>query len=118
MGLEVKVEVIQGVPVIKPIGDVDILTADTLRDAILKQLEGGSIRVVIDLMEVGFLDSTGLMVLIQALSRTRKAGGGVALVDKTQPLRPVIRVTGLNKTFGIYSNPNDAVKSLLELVES
>lgn len=114
MGLDIRTESVEGIPVVKVVGDVDILTSDRFREVVLQLISEGNNRLVIDLREVGFLDSSGLMVLIQALHRTRQAGGGLALADRTQPLRPVIRVTGLSKTFGIYPEPEDAARSLLE----
>ncbi len=118
MSLEIRVESIEGIPVVAAAGDVDMLTSNRLREAVLDVINAGNNRLVIDLREVGFLDSSGLMVLIQALKRTRQAGGGVALADRTQPLRPVIRVTGLNKTFGIFPDPRDAAVSLMETAQS
>jgi len=118
MSLEIHVDLREGIPVVRAVGDVDILTSREFGKAVLDLIAEGHHRLVIDLRKVDFLDSSGLMVLIQALKRTRQAGGDVALVDSIQPLRPVIRVTGLNKTFAIYPTPEEAVRALRETAET
>ena len=47
-------------------GEVDVSNADQLRDAIDARLEAGTTRVVVDLSDVPYIDSTGIGVLVGA----------------------------------------------------
>jgi anti-sigma B factor antagonist len=47
-------------------GDVDLATAQTVRDAVCESLDAGAREIELDLGGVSFLDSTGLSVLLHA----------------------------------------------------
>jgi anti-sigma B factor antagonist len=51
---------------IRPRGEIDMAVADGLGEAIISALKDGSPRVVVDLTEVTFLDSSGIRALLMA----------------------------------------------------
>lgn len=91
------------VTVIKPQGEVDIYTAPTLKEHIASALDEGDPGLVIDLSGVGFMDSSGLGVLVGALKRVNDAGGSLRLVCPEGGVLKVFRITGLTKVFSIHS---------------
>ena len=56
-------------------GEVDIYTSPVLKNAIAVAVADGCSTIVIDLNGVGFIDSSGLGVLVGALKRIRERGG-------------------------------------------
>ena len=52
-------------------GEIDVYTAPRLRESIVAAVEAGHNRLIIDVQQVKFLDSTGLGVLVGALKRVR-----------------------------------------------
>ncbi len=62
------------------VGEVDLYTAPALRDRMASLIDGGVRRLVVNLEEVGFLDSSGLGVLIGALRRLKEHDGVLRLV--------------------------------------
>ncbi len=91
-------------------GEIDLYTAGYLREAI-DDLDVGSIRrLVIDLSEVGFIDSTGLGVLVAA-ARRLPIGSPFVVVCRTEKVREVLLMTGLDRIFRIYDTRDEAVEA-------
>jgi anti-sigma B factor antagonist len=83
-------------------GELDLATAPALLDAVAKVLAAGDQpNVVLDLVEVTFLDSSGLGALLQARAETLAAGGGLTLDGVASGPRRVIDIAGLASTFGL-----------------
>jgi anti-sigma B factor antagonist len=79
-------------------GEVDMYTAPQLRDY-LSQLDAGD--VVIDLSDVGFLDSLGVAVLVKANERTKRAGQTFTIVGASARIRKIFELTGLGELLQI-----------------
>jgi anti-sigma B factor antagonist len=82
-------------------GELDFHSAPELRQAILTALNEGASRLVLDLGEMEFIDSSGLSVIIAAFKRCRERGGELILRSVTERTRRVLEVSGLNKVFSI-----------------
>jgi anti-sigma B factor antagonist len=80
-------------------GELDLATAPMLRSELQSVIEGGADDVVIDMTDVGFVDSAGLGVLIGAVGRLRERGGHLALRHLQAAPRKVIDITGLQDVF-------------------
>jgi anti-sigma B factor antagonist len=90
------------------VGEVDLYTAPALRDRIASLIDGGVRRLVVNLEEVGFLDSSGLGVLIGALRRLKEHDGVLRLVCNEGSTLNVLTVTGLDKVFQIHTDLGSA----------
>lgn len=91
-------------------GEIDQFTAPKLRDALLAQIGDGAANLVIDLSEVGFMDSSGLGVLVGALRRVNEGGGRIVLAGTQRPVERVLEITGLNRLFPMHPTVDDAVE--------
>jgi anti-anti-sigma factor len=80
---------------VSPAGEVDIATADQLRQPIAELLEAGYRRVVVDLRQVTFLDSTGVHTLIQCHERARDRGASMSIILGGPATRRVLDITGI-----------------------
>jgi len=92
-------------------GEIDAYTSPQLRSKLREVIDRGSLDLLIDLEGVGFMDSTGLGVLIGALKRLRERDGRVALVVTRPPLLRILRITGLDQVFTLYESLDGAVAS-------
>jgi anti-sigma B factor antagonist len=68
-----------GIEVIDVQGEIDIYTAPRLRELLIDLVSTGSYQLVVNLDKVGFLDSTGLGVLVGGLRRVRAHDGSLDL---------------------------------------
>ncbi|HMD44517.1 MAG TPA: STAS domain-containing protein [Acidimicrobiales bacterium] len=95
-------QTIDGVPVVSVTGEIDVATAPGLREHLQALVASGSSTIVVDLLNVSFLDSTALGVLVGVLKRCREAGGDLRLVVAEPRILKVFEITGLTEVFSIY----------------
>ena len=98
-----------GIEVIDVQGEIDIYTAPRLRELLINLVSKGSYQLVVNLDKVGFLDSTGLGVLVGGLRRVRAHDGSLDLVCTQQRILKIFRITGLTEVFGIYETVDQAI---------
>jgi anti-sigma B factor antagonist len=93
-------------------GEVDIYTAPQFKEHMRELLDAGVTDLVVDLTQVGFIDSTALGVLIGGVRRVNSVGGAMALVVVTRPVQRILSITGLDRVFSLYDTREDALQSL------
>ncbi len=99
-----------GCAVVVATGEIDLYTAPALRDSLVKAGESSS-RIVIDLTDVTFVDSTGLGVMLGALGRARDTDRSVSLVGPTDMVKRVLQITHLDQVFPTYALLDEALTS-------
>jgi anti-sigma B factor antagonist len=92
-------------------GEIDVYTAPRLRQGIIDLVDGGAVKIVVDMTKVDFLDSTGLGVLVGGLKRVRMKDGSLSIVATQDKILKIFDITGLNKVFAIHPSVDDAVSS-------
>jgi anti-sigma B factor antagonist len=98
-------------------GEIDLFTAPELKQALTEAVEAGDYRVVIDLTDVSFLDSTALGVLIGAVKRLRSRGGALAIVNTETSIAKTFEITGLDQIFTIVPSRHEALSALDDAIE-
>jgi anti-sigma B factor antagonist len=93
-------------------GEVDLFTAPELKKAIADAIDGGRVRVVVDLTETTFLDSSGLGVLVGALQRLRDRAGALSVVNVDSAISRTFSITGLDQILAIRDTREAAVGAL------
>ena len=101
-----------GVEVIDVQGEIDMYSAPRLRELLIDLASQGSYRLVVNLDKVGFLDSTGLGVLVGGLKRMRAHDGSLDLVCTQQRILKILKITGLTEVFGIYQTADQAIAAV------
>ncbi len=99
---------VDGVPVVSVVGEIDVATAPRLREHLRDRMDAGSSTVVVDLLDVTFMDSTALGVLVGAVKRCHEAGGELRLVVDQPRILKLFEITGLTDVFSIHSTPEAA----------
>ena len=78
----------------------------------LKQLvNAGHQRLILNLGEVTYLDSSGLSTLIASYTSARNAGGNLKLLHLPRGVYQLLQITRLSTVFEIYEDLATAVKS-------
>lgn len=91
-----------GATVVAPIGRLDMVAAPQLRTIVTETVAGGSNRLVVDLGETQFLDSSGLGALIAGLKTTRQAGGDLRIARPNEQVQLVLELTQMNTVLRPY----------------
>ena len=86
--------------------------ATTLNDKLHDLVESGKTKVVADLSKVNWMNSSGLGILIGALTTIRNAGGELRLAAATEKIRNLLTITKLTNVFLIYDTVELAIKDI------
>ncbi len=100
-----------GVHILSVRGEIDISTAPKVKLAAREAVFAGSNRVVLDLSNTTFLDSTGLGVII-ALARLLRPDGDIAIVNRDPSIAKTFEITGLAEIFTVCATREEAIASL------
>lgn len=90
-------------------GELDMHTAPDLDDALTEVIDGGAQRVVVDMTDLAFLDSTGLSTILAGHQRISARGGALALDGPSQYIIKMLDITGLDKVFEVKVSPKPPV---------
>ena len=102
-----RVEQEQGCAIVVASGEIDLHGAPDFRQA-LERAAAFSGRIVVDLTDVSFMDSTGLGVLLRARGRGRLPS--ISLVHPPHMLRKVLHLTTLSEVLPVYASRQDAIE--------
>ena len=109
MEVRVTTEDVGARTVVHVAGEIDVASADRLREQVAHLLAQGRNDLLVDLTGVSFMDSTGLGLLVGTLKRVRLAGGRLDLVVDSERLLKVFRITGLTQVFTIHETLDGAL---------
>jgi stage II sporulation protein AA (anti-sigma F factor antagonist) len=91
-------------------GDLDLTVATPLREALDRLIDRHPDRdLVLDLSEVGFVDSSGLGVMLGRYRRLHERGKTLRLIGVRPPVMTVLKVAGLTQILSI-SEVSDRVR--------
>lgn len=71
----------------------------------------GQAKVVMNLADVNFIDSSGLAVLVQGMKRCQNQDGNLHLCHLQQSVRIIFELTRLDRAFKIFANEEEAIQA-------
>lgn len=112
MSLKITNREVGGVIVVSLSGRLTLGDASaTLRQSLKDLLEGGNKKIVLNLGEVGYIDSSGLGELVSSFTTVKNAGGELKLANLTQKVNDLLTVTKLYTVFEVHNDEQAAVQS-------
>lgn len=91
-------------------GQLIVGNRQELKQRVLQELEGGARRFVIDFANTGYIDSSGLGVLVSLSKKIREHGGELRLSGLNEDLRTLFELTKLDTLFEIADSREQALK--------
>lgn len=110
MELDIKIECDGTACTISVKGEVDVYTSPMLKAHIVDAIDDGCTDMIVDLEDVGFIDSSGLGVLVSGLRRVKERSGSMRLVCTRESILKIFRITGLDKVFPVFSTVKEAME--------
>lgn len=80
-----------------------------LRAAIRRLQDQGELDLVIDLQNVGFIDSSGVGMLIHCLQELRTRGGDLRLLSLSEDIHDLFEMVAIDRLFVIYQSEGEIV---------
>ena len=90
-------------------GEIDLHQSTVLQQKLLKVLDQKPNRMIINLANVSYMDSSGVASLVKLLSRTRKNGILLALAAPTKKVKAIFEITRLDSVFNIFDSEEEAL---------
>ncbi len=112
MKLSVSMTEREDVVIVTVAGEVDVYTAPQLRSVLEERAAADQTRIIVDLQGVGFLDSTGLGVLVGRLKAVRKLGGTLSVVCTDERILRLFAITGLDQVLPVHDSVDTALASV------
>lgn len=109
-GFKLSWQAADGVCVIKPAGDLDIITSRQLDEAILEARKSFR-QVVLDLSAVDFMDTSSLAVIVGHWKSLEEAGGSLALAGARYQSTRSLWITGLSDRIPLYQSVDLALEA-------
>jgi len=97
----------EGRPSVELAGPLDLNAAAAFKEALIEALREGARRVVVDLSDVTFIDSTALGVLAAGITRLNQIDGTLEVVCPNQEIRRIFEVSGLDHILAISTSPDE-----------
>ncbi len=101
------------VTLVRLCGRLDARSSPHVKVALQKLLDKKQLNIIIDLQEVPFIDSSGLVALVSGLRIARAKGGNIALSGAQSQAQVVFRLTMLDRVFAIHPTLQEAKQSLI-----
>lgn len=89
-------------------GECDLHTGRQLRDALTSEVSRGARRLILDVSELSFMNSTGMQVLLSVRTVLTVRGGTLALVAPQPVVARVLELTGADQVIPIYATVQEA----------
>ena len=89
------------------LGEGSVILRDTVRDLLSK----GSKKILLNLGEVYYIDSSGIGELVSAFTTVRNQGGDLKLLNLTKKVHDLLQITKLYTVFDVKDDEAGAVKS-------
>jgi anti-sigma B factor antagonist len=83
----------------------------TLRDTVSQLLSSGQKKILLNLGDVNYIDSSGIGELVSAFTTVRKQGGELKLLNLTKKVHDLLQITKLYTVFDVKDDEAAAVKS-------
>ena len=101
-----------GALVIEVEGQLIVGNRQEFKQKILDALEAGERKFLVDFTQTGYIDSSGLGVLVSLSKKIRDEGGELRLAGLNEDLRTLFELTKLDTLFSISDSAADALKAL------
>jgi anti-sigma B factor antagonist len=96
---------------LRPRGDVDMARSPALRAKLTESIKAMPPRLVMDLSDVPYMDSSGLATLIEALQTTRKSRIKFIMCNLSPRVRSILEIARLTTVFTVVDSREQALQA-------
>lgn len=112
MSMKFKTRQVDGVTVLDLNGRITLGEGSvTLRDAVRDVLAKGSNRILLNLANVDYIDSSGIGELVSAYTTVKNSGGELKLLQLTKKVHDLLQITKLYTVFDVKDDEASAISS-------
>ncbi len=106
--LQIETEAIEDGTVVRPIGEIDLSCAALLRQRLSEVQSSQPARLIIDLSQGPYMDSSGVATLVEAMQVARRGGSKLVLCAMQDKVRSIFEIARLDMVFAIVESRDEA----------
>jgi anti-sigma B factor antagonist len=105
----------------RTVGDVQILDCSgkitlgegtmAVRNTVRDVLKNGGKKIILNLADVNYIDSSGIGELVSSYTTVTNQGGKLKLLSLTKKIQELLAITKLLTVFSVYDNEQQAIAS-------
>jgi anti-sigma B factor antagonist len=85
--------------------------SSALRDSIRELVSKGQKKILLNLAEVSYIDSSGIGELVSGFTTVTNSGGQLKLLNLTKRVRDLLQITKLYTVFDVHDDEASAIRS-------
>jgi anti-sigma B factor antagonist len=93
-------------------GSLDVATSPKVRDVLIRLIDEGRYRLILDMTDVDFVDSIGLGVFVGVVHRLRPYDGSLAIAAASAQTRKVFEITQLVRVLPLFDTVDAAAAAI------
>ncbi|MEO6803259.1 MAG: STAS domain-containing protein [Granulicella sp.] len=115
MSMKVKTRQVDGITILDLSGRITLGEGSvTLRDAVRDVIAKGSNKILLNLGDISYIDSSGIGELVSAFTTTKNGGGELKLLNLTKKVQDLLQITKLYTVFDIKDDEATAIAAFNE----
>lgn len=105
----------------RTVGDVHVLDCSgkitlgegtmAIRNTVREVVKNGGKKIILNLSDVNYIDSSGIGELVSTYTTVTNAGGQLKLLNLTKKIQELLSITKLLTVFSVYQSEQDAIAS-------
>ena len=112
MSMKVATRQVDGITILDLSGRITLGEGSvTLRDAVHDVLAKGSKKILLNLENISYIDSSGIGELVSGFTSVKNSGGELKLLNLTKKVHDLLQITKLYTVFDIWDNEASAISS-------
>lgn len=109
--IDIKTKNKGNVAIVEIEGEVDLYSSPNLRNVLLDLTKAKNNAILVNLLNVKYMDSSGVATLVEALQQVGKYGGKLKIANLRNSVKDVFELSRLDKVFDIYDSVDDAAEA-------
>jgi stage II sporulation protein AA (anti-sigma F factor antagonist) len=109
--MEIKRSKLDQIEIFELEGRIDANNSKDVEDALVKCVEEGNTKIIVDLAKLDYISSSGLRVFLFIAKKLDKIGS-IHLCSLQPNVSQLFIISGFNKIFTLFGNKEDAIKSI------
>ena len=108
-GVQIDTSTHEGVAVVSPQGDVDMSSSPDLRTALKGAIAQGRPKLVVDLSQVHYMDSSGMATLVEAMRMCKDSRAKMVICAMNEKVKALFEIARLDQFFTIVETLDEAI---------
>lgn len=106
--MNIDIEQLESAVILTPHGEIDLSSSPELRESLLNALRDKPVKLIVNLSNTPYMDSSGVATLVEAMQRAMRSNTKLVLCGMEEKVRSIFEIARLDAVFTIVDDTNAA----------